>query len=147
MSVSLCKQLFKFLLSLHATVLFVLGDKVRAFQVIDGVLEDNVLELERLGLVVPGLRLLLLKLELVRQLRATLFKLVNHSSHLDALLSEEGNRVLQHPDLLALLHVEVELGGLHLEVGEFLLDAHHVVLVAQHEVRLVLLNDRCVQRV
>ena len=111
MSVSLCKQLFKFLLSLYATVLFVLGDKVRAFQVIDGVLEDNVLELERLGLVVPGLRLLLLKLELVCELRATLFKLVNHSSHLDALLSEEGNRVLQHPDLLALLHVEVELGG------------------------------------
>ena len=83
----------------------ILLHKLRAFQVINCMPQDHILELEGLGFAVPRLYFIFRKSQPIHKFLVTLFKLVNHSGHFDALLSKKGDGVFEHPYLFTLLHV------------------------------------------
>jgi len=143
----LCEQPFEFSLRDLPTALLVFANELGALQLLDRVAQDDILKLQRLRFYAPCLDFAVCELELAVESVDSLLKGVKVARHVHALFSEKRDRIFKHPDLLIFLHVEVVVCGLLFELGQLLLDAQHVVFVAQHEVRLVLLDDCRVQRV
>ena len=103
--------------------------------------------LERLCMELPIIHFVLHMSELSLKQLVVLFVRCYLAMDVDSILCDFLELCLQVENCLVLLDVLVVLRRLLLELHELLLDLEHVLFVRRDEVRLVLLNDCCVDRV
>lgn len=88
------QQAFEFLLGLQPAPLLILTDQRRAFQLLNSVPQNDVLELQLFGFVLPRIDLTCVVLVLNREQLVALLQLVQRCNHVNALTFVDAERSL-----------------------------------------------------